>query len=78
VRSVKSECLSKFILVGEMSLRRAVTEYLQHYHYERNHQGKSNLLLFENLNPKPNASTPWRVGRKERLGGLLEHYIRAA
>jgi putative transposase len=46
VRSVKSECLSKLILFGEGSLRRVVTEYLEHYHQERNHQGKGNLLLF--------------------------------
>jgi len=78
VRSVKTECLSKFILFGEMSLRRAVTEYLEHYHYERNHQGKSNLLLFESIESKPRASNCSKVRRKERLGGLLNYYIRAA
>ena len=75
VRSVKSECLSKFILFGETSLRRAVTEYLEHDHYERNHQGRNNLLLFERFDPKPTASTSSKVGRKE---GLLNYYIRAA
>ena len=38
--------MSKLILFGEGSLRRVVTEYLEHYHRERNHQGKGNLLLF--------------------------------
>src|ERR1019366_9487665 len=42
VRSVKEECLSKIILFGERSLRRALSEYVEHYHAERNHQGKSN------------------------------------
>src|SRR5947208_8776158 len=46
VRSVKEECLSKIILIGERSLRRAISEYVVHYHAERNHQGKGNLLLF--------------------------------
>jgi putative transposase len=46
VRSVKEECLSKIILFGERSLRRALSEYVSHYHAERNHQGKSNVLLF--------------------------------
>ena len=46
VRSVKEECLSKVILFGERSLRRALGEYVAHYHAERNHQGKSNVLLF--------------------------------
>jgi transposase InsO family protein len=46
VRSVKDECLSKIILFGERSLRRALSEYVKHYHAERNHQGKGNVLLF--------------------------------
>jgi hypothetical protein len=31
VRSVKEECLSKIILFGERSLRRALSEYVEHY-----------------------------------------------
>lgn len=46
VRSVKEECLSKLILVGEGSLRRALNEYIAHFHSELNHQGKENDLLF--------------------------------
>jgi putative transposase len=45
VRSVKQECVSKLILFGEASLRRALTQYVTHYHEERNHQGKQNLHL---------------------------------
>ena len=77
VRSVKSECLSKLILFGERSLRRAVDEYLEHYHRERNHPGKDNLLLF----PSAEALHPARrraVRCRERLGGLLKHYTNAA
>jgi hypothetical protein len=46
VRSIKAECLSKLILFGESSLRRAVSEFLTHFHAERNHQGKGNVILF--------------------------------
>ena len=46
VRSVKQECLSKLILFGEASLRRALGEFVEHFHAERNHQGKGNVLLF--------------------------------
>jgi putative transposase len=46
VGSVRQECLSKLILFGEASFRRVLTEYIDHYHFERNHQGKGNLLLF--------------------------------
>jgi hypothetical protein len=30
--------LSKLILFGEASLRRALTAFIDHYHQERNHQ----------------------------------------
>src|SRR5881398_467358 len=46
VRSVKEECLTRLILFGEKALQHALTAYVTHYHYERNHQGKDNLLLF--------------------------------
>src|SRR5262249_60164686 len=45
VRSVKEECLCKVILFGERSPRRALSEYIEHFHAERNHQGKGNVLL---------------------------------
>lgn len=49
VRSVKEECLSKLILFGEGSLRRAVEEFVAHYHGERNHQGrvKNNFEFYQ-------------------------------
>jgi hypothetical protein len=75
VRSVKEECLSKVILFGERALRRSLSEYIEHYHAERNHQGKGNVLLF------PSASKPCHEGSvqcHERLGGLLHFYHRAA
>jgi putative transposase len=77
VRSVKQECLSKLILFGEAALRRALTEYTEHYHTERNHQGKENQLLFPG--PAPNRSDGQRRVRcEERLGGLLKYYRREA
>ena len=75
VRSVKEECLSKVILFGERSLRRALSEYVEHYHAERNHQGKDNVLLF------PRDTSVRRTGPvqcRERLGGLLRYYHQEA
>ena len=73
IRSIKEECLSKLILFGENSLRRVVSEFLEHYHQERNHQGKSNVLLF----PTPAPLAPGRrrgIRCRERLGGLLRYF----
>ena len=44
VRSIKSECLAQVIPLGERHLRRCVSEYVEHYHHERNHQGLGNDL----------------------------------
>jgi hypothetical protein len=73
MRSAKSEVLSKPILFGEASLRRAATAFIGHYHTERNHQGKANVLLFpsEKIGQQRPRS---RVRCRERLGGLLKHY----
>jgi len=76
VRSVKQECLSRLILFGEGSLRRALTEFLEHYHAERNHQGKGNLLLFPSTTCQ--AAPDAAVRHQQRLGGLLNYYCRAA
>jgi len=77
VKSVKEECLSKLILFGEASLRRALREYLTHFHQERNHQGKGNVLLFPTATKAVN-DIDGSVGCKERLGGLLKYYHREA
>ncbi|MFT5391767.1 MAG: putative transposase [Gammaproteobacteria bacterium] len=77
VKSVKDECLSKLIFFGEDSLRRALHEYLAHYHGERNHQGRDNVLLFPNSTA--NAGSYDRpIACRERLGGLLKYYHRDA
>ena len=72
---MKEECLSKIILIGERSLRRALSEYVEHYHAERNHQGKSNVLLFPRVTDMCREEP---VQCRERLGGLLRYYHQEA
>src|SRR5215471_5429344 len=69
VRSIKEECLSKLILFGEKSLQRVVSNYLAHYHQERNRQGKDNRLLFP---VEMEASARDAIRCRERLGGLVK------
>ena len=47
VRSIKEECLDRMIPLGERHFRRAVAEFVAHYHCERNHQGLDNELIVE-------------------------------
>jgi hypothetical protein len=63
------------ILFGEASVRKATTEFVAHYHLERNHQGLYNQLISpESLV----VSQQGDVARHERLGGLLNYYYRRA
>ena len=75
VLSIKSECLNKLVLLGEWHLRHAVTEFVEHYYDERNHQGLENQLLTPTALPA-NDNEP--IVRRQRLGGLLNFYFRPA
>jgi transposase len=77
VRSVKEECLSKLILLGGGSLTRALTQFQEHYLFERNHQGKGNILLFPKADQLPTSYGP-SIECQQRLGGLLKYYYRRA
>jgi putative transposase len=73
VRAIKEECLTRVILFGEQHLRRAINEFVAHYHRERNHQGISNELI-----DRPFSMPGGRIRRRQRLGGLFNYYYRAA
>ena len=73
VLSIKSECLERMVFVGERHLRRAIDEYVEHYHIERPHQGLANELIYE----VPECCEG-PVHRRERLGGMLSSYYREA
>ena len=72
VRSIKEECLSRVMMFGEKHLRHLIKEFMIHYHSERNHQGINNELI------EPGKQGTGEIQRKERLGGLLNFYHRAA
>ena len=74
VRSIKDECLDRMIFVGQGSLRRAVREYIEHYHRERNHQGLENRLIVPAVMPANDCV----VANGARLGGMLNFYYRKA
>jgi len=74
VRSIKEGCLNRLIPIGEGHFRRAVAEYVEHYHAERNHQGIGNRLI----SGAAVIQMTNRVRRRLRLGGLLNFYHRAA
>ena len=64
------------ILFGETALSHALMQYVEHYHHERNHQGKGNVLLFPAGSPVTARAGP--IQCRERLAGLLKYYTYAA
>jgi transposase InsO family protein len=75
VRSIKDECLGRMIFLGQASLRRALSEFVVHYHAERNHQGLANRLIWPQ---QQKAASHGAIYRRQRLGGMLNYYYRAA
>ena len=75
ILGARAEALDRLVLFGERHLRHVLAEYLVHYHRERNHQGLDGALI----DPDPAAGrTVGAVRSRERLGGLLQYYYRAA
>ena len=73
VRTIKEECLNRMIFFGEHSLHRALHEFTEHYHRERNHQGLDNQLIELDCAP---SRTSGAVRCRQRLGGMLRFYHR--
>ena len=75
VRTIKEGCLNRIIFFGEQSLRRAIIEFVTHYHQERNHQGLDNRLI----DPKEGVGhVVGQIQCRQRLGGMLKYYNRDA
>ena len=70
VGAIKEGCLDRMILAGEGSLRRAVAQFCEHYHRERNHQGLENRII----RPDFSLGGEGEVQCRERLAGLLRFY----
>jgi len=74
IQTIQQECLDKFIAFSQEHLDLLTGEFMEHYHKERPHQGKGNVLLTRP--PQPEAEG--EIVCRERLGGVLRHYYREA
>ena len=74
VGSVRAECVARIVPLGERHLRAAVRAFIDHYHQERPHQSLGN----ERIAPKTTLIGTGPVRCRERLGGVLKFYYRAA
>jgi putative transposase len=76
VRTVRGECLDWLLILGRRHLETVLRTYTAHYNRERPHRGLA-LLAPEptNADPQPKGR---EIKRRDRLGGLIHEYHRAA
>jgi putative transposase len=79
VRTVRSECLDWLLMLNTPHLERTVKVFVDHYNNARPHRSLG--LVPPNGRPPVKPETnghPFNVLRRDRLGGLLHEYERAA
>ena len=64
----------RVIPLGERHFRQAMAEFVAHYHAERNHHGLGNELIESYRSSMAQGG----IRRRQRLGGILNFYYRAA
>jgi putative transposase len=74
VRTVRNECLDWLLIIGRRHLEHVLRIYTQHYNRERPHRG----LSLQPPQPGAPALPQGDVQRRDRLGGLVHEYYRAA
>ena len=78
VRTARSECLDWLLVLNAEHLERVLRVFLNHYHGHRPHRG----LGLSPPNGRPQietrTGTQLSVKRRDRLGGLIHEYARAA
>jgi len=75
VRSIKESCLNRLILFGEQSLRRAIREFVTHYHQERNHQGLSEIIRLRSGYSRFNSGSGSRIVRRLQHASSCGRFI---
>ena len=75
VRTIRAESLDWLLIVGRRHLEHVLRTYIQHYNRERPHRG----LALQPPEPLQIKQQPGGdVRRRDRLGGLIHEYYRAA
>jgi putative transposase len=76
VRTMRAECLDWLLILGRRHLELVLRVYTEHYNRERPHRGLA--LLTPEVGEAARLPTAERIDRRDRLGGLLHEYHRAA
>jgi putative transposase len=75
VRTIRTECLDWLLILGRRHLEHVLRTYVNHYNRERPHRG---LALQPPEAPPLRSPGGGHVHRRDRLGGLIHEYYKAA
>jgi putative transposase len=75
VRTIRAECLDWLLILNRRHLEHVVRVYTDHYNRQRPHRA----LDLKPPNPaEPTLPASGEIQRRDRLGGLIHEYYRAA
>jgi transposase InsO family protein len=73
VGSLRRECLDRLLILGRHQLEQVVHTYIRHHNEHRPHRSLDQRPPLAKP-PPAEAPPPNRIGRRDRLGGLLHEY----
>ena len=76
VGTARRECLDDILIFGRWHLERVLTDFIEHYHRARPHQGLKQQLSRPPAEVRPVSGS--ELLRDDRLGGLIHEYRWAA
>jgi hypothetical protein len=76
ILACRSECLDRFVIVGDRHLRHLIREFAIQYHTERYHQGLGSQIIMPMPLPSNDNAPLSAIACRSRLGGLLSFYRR--
>jgi len=76
VRTVRAECLDWLLILNRRQLERVLRVYVDHYNRERPHRALE--LRPPEPDEQPEGAPEGDIRRRDRLGGLIHEYYRAA
>jgi putative transposase len=78
IRTVRTECLDWMLILSRRHLERVLKVYIRHYNRQRPHRALQLQPPEQEEFEGTQLSVDARVGRRDRLGGLLHEYYAAA
>jgi putative transposase len=80
VRTVRSECIDRLLILDQRQLERTVAAFIDHYNRHRPHRALALSPPQAPRQPRSRAAATKAIGvrRRDRLGGLIHEYCVAA